>query len=81
MKLNRIYGRGEEVLILEIRTSPAPSLCSEESQGLGLRPTKWHLAALSILPPGSVVSGCGARSGVGEDGSLPGLGELPLPLS
>lgn len=22
---------------------------------MGLRPTKWHLAALSILPPGSVV--------------------------
>lgn len=55
---------------------------------MGLRPTKWHPAALCILPPGSVVPlgwgqarvcvwGGGGR-GVG---SLPSLGELSLPLS
>lgn len=35
MKLSRIHGRGEEVLILEIKISPAPSLCSEASPGAG----------------------------------------------
>lgn len=40
MKLSRIYGRGEEVLILEIKTSPSPSLCSEESPGAGPQANK-----------------------------------------
>lgn len=52
---------------------------------MGLRPTKWHPAALSILPPGSVVPlgwGQARVGGWGRGvGSLPSLGELSLPLS
>lgn len=44
-----------------------PHCVLRSPEGLGLRPTKWHLAALSTLPPGSLVSlGWGwARSGGG----------------
>lgn len=54
---------------------------------MGLRPKKWHAAALSILlPPGSVVSLGWGQARVwgwegGRGGSLPSLGELSLPLS
>lgn len=51
-------------------------------QGQGLRPRKWHPAALSTLPPDLWCLWGGAGPGRRENnGSWPGLGELFLPLS